>query len=86
MIRKSILALVVVMVSACATEPTPMRWANPGAGAEDLAAARTECNDVAMRPDLGVDSDVLQSQGRANIFMRCMRDKGWQQVAADPSG
>ena len=86
MIRKSILALVVVMVSACATESTPMRWAKPGAGPEDLAAAQSECNDTAMRPDLGVDGDVMQSQGRANVFMRCMREKGWQQATGEPNG
>jgi hypothetical protein len=85
-IRKSILALVVVMVSACATESTPMRWVKPGAGPEEFATAQTQCNDSAMQPDLGVDGDLMQSQGRANVFMRCMREKGWEQVAADPNG
>jgi len=84
-IRKSVALIFVAFLVACETSPRPaLRWQKPGAGSEDLEAARTACVDEAMQPHLGVDDDRFQAQGRANVFMRCMNARGWQQVLPEP--
>jgi len=80
-IRKSAALMIVLVLAACETSPRPaLRWAKPGGSAEDLEVARAACENEAMRPHLGVDRDTLQAQGRANVFMRCMNTRGWQQI------
>jgi len=84
-IRKSLALIVVLLLTACETSPRPaLRWVKAGAGAEDLEADRQACVDEAMKPQLGLDEDRLQAQGRANVFMRCMNARGWQQVLPEP--
>lgn len=81
MIRKSAALMIVLILAACQTSPKPaLRWVKEGGSAEDLQAARTACESDAMKQPLGVDGDALQAQGRANVFMRCMNARGWQQV------
>jgi hypothetical protein len=85
-IRKSAALILVLFLAACETSPRPaLRWVKAGGSAEDLEAARQACESQAMKPQLGLDGDTLQAQGRANVFMRCMNERGWQQVlpAAD---
>jgi len=80
-IRNSAALMIVLFLVACETSPRPtLRWVKPGGSAADLEAARTACEDEAMKPQLGVEGDGLQAQGRANIFMRCMNGRGWHQV------
>jgi hypothetical protein len=83
-IRKSLALIVVLFMAACETSPRPaLRWVKPGAGAEDLETDRQACVDEAMKPQLGLDQDRLQAQARANVFMRCMNARDWQQVLPD---
>lgn len=81
MIRTSAALMIVLFLVACETSPRPaLRWVKSGASAQDLEEARNACENRAMKPQLGVDDDTLQAQGRANVFMRCMNERGWQQV------
>lgn len=87
MIRKSAALMIVLFLAACATSPRPaLRWVKAGGSAADLEAARAVCENEAMKAQLGVDDDTLQAQGRANIFMRCMNARGWQQVLPESGG
>jgi hypothetical protein len=80
-IRKIAALMIVLFLAACETSPRPaLRWVKSGGSAEDLEHARAACENQAMKQDLGVDDDTLQAQGRANVFMRCMNERGWQQV------
>ena len=86
MIRKSAALMIVLVLAACETSPRPaLRWEKPGGRADDLAVARTACENEAMKPHLGVEGDALQAQARANVFMRCMNARDWQQVLHPPT-
>jgi len=80
-IRTSAALMIVLFLVACETSPRPaVRWVKSGASAQDLEEASSACESQAMKPHLGVDNDTLQAQGRANVFMRCMNERGWQQT------
>ncbi len=81
MIRKIAALMIVLFLAACETSPRPaLRWVKSGGSAEDLEVARSACENEAMKQQLGVDDDTLQAQGRANVFMRCMNARDWQQI------
>jgi hypothetical protein len=81
-----VLSVATLSLAACASDPPPQpRWSKPGAGSEELSAARTECMNQAQEPDLGRDRSRMQAQVRGNVFMRCMREKGWEQVPGEAS-
>jgi hypothetical protein len=74
----------ILLLAACASQAPPQpRWSKPGAGGEELSAARAECTKRAQEPDLGVDRSRWQAEARGNIFLRCMREKGWEQVPGE---
>jgi hypothetical protein len=80
-IRKIAALTIVLFLAGCETSPRPaLRWVKSGGSAEDLELARAACESEAMKRQLGVDNDILQAQGRANIFMACMNARGWQQI------
>lgn len=81
MIHKIGALMIVLFLIACETSPRPaLRWAKAGGSPEDLEAAATACENDAMKQQLGVDDDTLQAQGRANVFMACMKARGWRQI------
>ena len=54
--RMIVLSVAILFLAACATETPPQPvWSKPGAGSEELSAARTECMNQAQEPDLGRD-------------------------------
>jgi hypothetical protein len=78
------LSVAILFLVACATETPPQpQWSKPGAGSEELSAARAECMKQAQEPDLGVDRSRMQAQARGNVFARCMREQGWEQVPGE---
>jgi hypothetical protein len=84
--RTIAVSVATLFLTACATEKPPQpQWRKPGAGSEELAAARTECVKQAQEPNLGTDPSRMQAQARGNVFMRCMREKGWEQVPGEAS-
>jgi len=84
LVRAIAFSAAILALAACATEKPPQpQWSKPGAGSDDLAAARAECVKQAQEPDLGVDRSRWQAEGRGNAFLRCMREKGWEQVPGE---
>jgi hypothetical protein len=82
--RSIVISVAILFLAACATETPPQpRWSKPGASSDELSAARAECIERAKEPDLGVDRSRMQSEARGNVFMRCMREKGWEQVPGE---
>ena len=82
--RLVVISAAVLFLVACATETPPQpRWSKPGAGSEELSAARADCMEQAKEPDLGVGQSRMQAEARGNVFMRCMRGKGWEQVPGE---
>jgi hypothetical protein len=85
-IRKSAAVMIVFFLAACETSPRPaLRWVKPGGSAADLEVASAACENDAMKAQLGLDGDRLQAQGRANVYMRCMNERGWHQVLPEAS-
>ena len=79
--RTIAVSVAILFLTACETDTPPQpKWQKPGADAAAFEAARDECVNAAEEPNLGVDRSRHQIQGRGNVFMRCMRDKGWEQV------
>jgi hypothetical protein len=82
--RLTVISAAVLFLVGCATETPPQpRWSKAGAGSEELSAARSDCMKQAQEPDLGVGQSRMQAEARGNIFMRCMREKGWEQVPGE---
>jgi hypothetical protein len=80
-IRKIAALTIVLFLAGCETSPRPaLRWVKSGGSAEDLEVTRAACENEAMKQQLGVGDNTLEAQGRANIFMRCMNARGWQQI------
>lgn len=85
--RKLVAMIVVLFLMACETSPQPaLQWVKPGAGPDELKADQDACVNSAMKPNLGTDVDIFQAQGRVNVFMRCMNERGWEQVLPESEG
>ena len=66
--RTIVRSVAILLLAACATETPPQpQWSKPGAGSEELSAARAECMNQAQEPDLGVDRSRMQAQARGNV-------------------
>lgn len=72
-------ALGSLLALACATPPEA-HWSRPGATAEELRRDRAACLREAEAGIPAQASDRAQSEVGGNLFLRCMRDRGWTQT------
>jgi hypothetical protein len=77
----SALAIALVAVAACASPPPApeVSWHKVGASDDDREVARAECVTLASATTAPDKRYLHIAQGAA--FMRCMRERGWEQVA-----
>ena len=77
--RLAVLAVVAAMwtASACTTPKKDLRWKGPDGSAEELAAARAECEKRAFEA-ADVPYDRIGSNMMINEFLKCMKEKGWE--------
>ena len=68
-----------VGLAACASPATPARWVKEGATDADLEAARAACIAEASRVEEANRRYRVVARGAA--FVRCMKARGWEQVA-----
>ena len=71
-------ATLCIVLGACSTPQPPVRWVKEGAGEAELAAARTACEERALK--VQETSRGYSHTARGVEFMRCMREDGWEQV------
>ena len=80
----AVLSLLAASLVACASDPPPdVRWQQAGASDAELELAREKCLEAAGRAPVGQTRERFRTQARANAFLHCMRDDGWEQVAVD---
>ena len=77
--------LAAALLSACApTSPHAVPvWTRSGANAGDLEGDRAACLAEAEARADAEKSEGGQVAAGGNTFLRCMRERGWTQTAAD---
>lgn len=90
MIRKrsvfALPAILILGVSACASQQTVVVWEKPGATCEEVDAAREACSEeTAAAEGPGVNRDRLEAEATGSRFVRCMRERGftWRTETVD---
>ena len=76
-------------VLACATEPTVVVWEKPGAGPQDIEAAKSACaKEMATVETRGINRERLEAEGAGSRFVHCMRARGftWRTQKASSGG